>query len=68
MSKKKPNKVVTELEEGQDDDGAFEFQDGILSCLRELQNQAALINQKAEQMEFEIRRFRASIHGEDIDE
>ncbi len=67
MSKKTPNKVVTELEEGQDEDGTFEFQDSVLSCLRELQNQVASINQKAQQMEFEIRRFRASIHGEDID-
>ena len=68
MSKKTPNKVVTELEEGQDEDGTFEFQDSVLACLCELQHLAASIKEKTNQIEFEIKRLRTSIHGEDIDE
>jgi hypothetical protein len=67
MSKKAPNKVVTKLEEGQEEDSPLEFQDGVLACLSDLQHLAVSIGEKARQMEFEIRQFRTSIHGEDVD-
>lgn len=67
MSKKTPNKVVTELEEGQDEDGTFEFQDSVLSCLGDLQRLAVIMKEKAEMMEHSIKRFKTSIHGEDVD-
>ena len=68
VNKKAPNKVVVELEEGQDEDSTFEFQDSVLACLCELQHLAISIKERANQMEFEIKRLRTSIHGEDIDE
>ena len=44
-----------------------EFQDSVLSCLSDLQRLAVTMKEKANLMEDEIRRFRTSIHGEDID-
>ena len=44
-----------------------QFQDDVLSCLRDLQHLAETIQERANDMEHNIRRFRTTIHGEDID-
>ena len=44
-----------------------EFQDSVLSCLSDLQHLAATMKDRANIMEEEIRRFRITIHGEDVD-
>jgi len=68
MNKKTPNKVVTEIEGEEDEEvNPVQFQDDILSCLRELQHLAETIKIKASTMDHEIRRFKVAIHGEDID-
>ena len=61
------NKVVTEIDGDEEEDNPNEFQDAVLSCLNDLQN--GLLNMKrfTDTMEEIIRRFRTSIHGEDID-
>ena len=68
MNKKTPNKVVTDIEGEEDEEvNPVQFQDDILSCLRELQHLAETIKIKASTMDHEIRRFKVAIHGEDID-
>ena len=67
MNKKKPNNIVTEVEGDEEEVNPNQFQDDILSCLRELQHLAETIKGKADDMEYNIRRFRTSLHGEDID-
>jgi len=57
-----PNNVVTEEE-----DNPNEFQDSVLSCLADLQRLAIVMKEKAQTMEDTVKRFRISIHGEDID-
>ena len=57
-----PNNVVTEEE-----DNTNEFQDSVLSCLADLQRLAIVMKEKAQTMEDTVKRFRISIHGEDID-
>ena len=44
-----------------------EFQDSGLSCLADLQRLAIVMKEKAQTMEDTVKRFRISIHGEDID-
>jgi hypothetical protein len=70
MNKKKPNKVVQIIDSDSDDEepNPYEFQDSVLSCLSDLQHLATTMKEKAEAMEDEIKRFKVSIHGEDIDE
>jgi hypothetical protein len=63
--KKTPNKVAEGNDE--EDSDPNEFQDSVLSCLGDLQRLATIMKEKAEMMEHSIKRFRASIHGEDID-
>ena len=67
MSKKTPNKVVTEIEGNDEEDNPYEFQDRVLSCLSDLQHLAIAMKEKAQAMEDTVRSFRISIHGEDID-
>ena len=62
-----PNKVVTEVEGDDEEVNPNQFQDDVLSCLRELQHLAETIKRKADDMEYNIRRFKTSIHGEDVD-
>ena len=62
-----PNNVVTEIEGDEEEVNPNQFQDDVLSCLRELQHLAETIKGKADDMEHSIRRFKISIHGEDID-
>ena len=68
MSKKMPNKVVTEIEGEEEEINPDQLQVDILSCLRELQHLAETIKEKASTIDYEIKRFKTSIHGEDIDE
>ena len=63
-----PNKVVTEIEGEEEEINPDQLQVDVLSCLRELQHLAETIKIKASTMDHEIRRFKTSIHGEDIDE
>ena len=67
MSKIKPNNIVSEVEGDEEEVNPNQFQDDVLSCLRELQHLAETIKGKADDMEYNIRRFRTSLHGEDID-
>ena len=67
MNKKKPNNIVTEVEGDEEEVNPNQFRDDVLSCLRELQPLAETIKGKADDMEYNIRRFKTSIHGEDID-
>ena len=67
MNKKKPNNIVTEVEGDEEEVNPNQFQDDILSCLREVQHLAATIKERADKIEHEIKRFKPSIHGEDID-
>ena len=67
MNKKMPNNVVTEVEGDEEEVNPNQFQDDVLSCLRDLQHLAETIKERANDMEYNIRRFRTSIHGEDID-
>ena len=62
------NKVVSQIEGNNEEGNPYQFQDNVLSCLADLQHLAVAMKEKAEMMEYNIRRFRASIHGEDIDE
>ena len=62
-----PNKVVSQVEGNDEEDNPYQFQDNVLSCLADLQRLAVAMREKADMMEHNIRRFRASIHGEDID-
>ena len=62
-----PNNVVTKVEGDEEEVNPNEFQDNVLSCLADLQHLAVAMKEKAEMMEYNIRRFRASIHEEDID-
>ena len=64
VNKKMPNKVAQISEE---EDNPNEFQDSVLSCLGDLQRLAVTMKEKADMMEHSIKRFRTSIHGEDID-
>ena len=66
MNKKKPNKVVSEVEGYEEDESPYEFQDKVLTCLADLQRLAVTMKDKAISMEEEIRQFRTSIHGEDV--
>ena len=66
MNEKSPNKVVTEIEGDEEEVNPNQFQDDVLSCLRDLQHLAETIKERANDMEYNIRRFRTSIHGEDI--
>jgi hypothetical protein len=61
------NKVVSQIEGNNEEDDPYQFQDNVLSCLADLQHLAVAMKEKAEMMEYNIRRFRASIHEEDID-
>ena len=67
MSKIKPNNVVSEVEGDEEEVNPNQFQDNVLSCLRELQHLAETMKEKANDMEYNIKRFKISIHGEDID-
>ena len=62
-----PNNVASKVEGDEEEVNPNEFQDSVLSCLGDLQRLAAIIKEKADMMEYNIRRFRTSIHGEDID-
>jgi hypothetical protein len=61
------NKVVSQIEGNNEEDDPYQFQDNVLSCLADLQRLAVTMREKADMMEHNIRRFRASIHEEDID-
>jgi len=67
MSKKMPNKVVSEVEGNNEEDSPYEFQSNVLSCLADLQHLALAMKEKAITMEDIVRDFRTSIHGEDTD-
>lgn len=67
MSKIKPNNIVSEVEGDEEETNPNQFQDDVLSCLRELQHLAETMKEKANDMEYNIKRFKTSIHGEDID-
>jgi len=67
MSKVKPNNVVSEVEGDEEEVNPNQFQDDVLSCLREVQHLAAVIKERSDKIEHEIRRFKISLHGEDID-
>jgi hypothetical protein len=62
-----PNNVVTEVEGEEEEANPNQFQDDVLSCLRELQHLAETIKERVNDMEYNIKRFKISIHGEDID-
>ena len=62
-----PNNVASKVEGDEEEVNPNEFQDSVLSCLGDLQRLAAIMKEKAEMMEHNIKRFRTSIHGEDID-
>ena len=62
-----PNNIVTEVESDEEEVNPNQFQDDVLSCLRELQHLAETMKEKANDMEYNIKRFKISIHGEDID-
>jgi len=67
MSKIKPNNVVSEVEGDEEEVNPNQFQDNVLSCLRELQHLAETMKEKANDMEHAIKTFKVSVHGEDID-
>ena len=67
VNKKMPNNVVSKVEGDEEEANPNEFQDSVLSCLGDLQRLAVAMREKADMMEHNIRRFRTSIHGEDID-
>lgn len=67
MSKKMPNKVVSEVEGNNEEDSPYKFQSNVLSCLADLQHLAVAMKEKAITMEDIVRDFRTSIHGEDTD-
>jgi len=67
MSKIKPNNIVSEVEGDEEEVNPNQFQDDVLSCLRELQHLAETMKEKANDIEHTIKRFKISIHGEDID-
>ena len=61
-------KVLKSKDDGDEEESnPNEFQDSVLSCLSDLQRLAATMKDRANMMEEEIRRFRTTIHGEDID-
>ena len=62
-----PNNIVTEVEGDEEEVNPNQFQDDVLACLRELQHLAETIRERADTMEHMIRRFKTTIHGEDID-
>ena len=62
-----PNKVVQTIEGDEEEVNPNQFQDDVLSCLRELQHLAETIRERADTIEYMIRRFKTTIHGEDID-
>ena len=65
----KMNKVVSQIEgNDEEEDNPYQFQDDVLACLRELQHLAETIKERADTMEYIIRRFKATVHGEDIDD
>ena len=68
MSKKAPNKVVSQIEGDLEEDSLYGFQDSVLSCLTHLQHLATTMKEKAQMMEYTVRSFKVSIHGEDIDD
>ena len=55
------------LEQSDEEVNPNQFQDDVLSCLRELQHLAETIKEKANDMEYNIKRFKTTIHGEDVD-
>jgi|TARA_R100000049_G_C1878575_1_gene35762 hypothetical protein len=55
------------VEQSDEEVNPNQFQDDVLSCLRDLQHLAETMKDRANMMEEEIRRFRTTIHGEDID-
>ncbi len=67
MNKKMPNNIVSEVEGDEEEANPNQFQDDVLSCLGDLQRLAVAMKEKADMMEHNIRKFRTSIHGEDID-
>jgi hypothetical protein len=67
MVKKSEATMSHLLEQNEEENNPNEFQDSVLSCLSDLQHLATTMKEKANLMEDEIRRFRTSIHGEDID-
>ena len=67
MSRIKLNNIVSEAEGDEEETNPNQFQDDVLSCLRELQHLAETMKEKANDMEYNIKRFKISIHGEDVD-
>ena len=62
-----PKTVGRDVAGGEEEVNPNQFQDDVLSCLRELQHLAETMKEKANDMEYNIKRFKTSIHGEDID-
>ena len=62
-----PNNVASKVEGDEEEVNPNEFQDNVLSCLGYLQRLEVTMKEKAYMMEHSIKRFRTSIHGEDID-
>jgi hypothetical protein len=67
MVKKSEATMSHLLEQNEEENNSNEFQDSVLSCLSDLERLSVTMKEKANLMEDEIRRFRTSIHGEDID-
>ena len=66
--KEKQIKKVLKSKNGNEEEvNPNQFQDDVLSCLRELQHLAETIKEKANDMEYNIKRFKTTIHGEDVD-
>ena len=55
------------VEQSDEEVNPNQFQDDVLSCLRDLQHLAETIQERANDMEHNIRKFRTTIHGEDTD-
>ena len=67
MVKKSEATMSHLLEQNEEENNPNEFENSVLSCLSDLQRLAVTIKERANLIEDEIRRFKTSIHGEDID-
>tara|TARA_B100000287_G_scaffold370300_1_gene367694 strand:+ start:2598 stop:2801 length:204 start_codon:yes stop_codon:yes gene_type:complete len=67
MNKKKPNKVVSEVDaHDPEHDANLDFQSKVLACLSEIRMYNSHIMKSSESLEKSIKDFRVLIHGEDI--
>ena len=59
MKKEGPNK--------HDDEDSLDFEDRVLTLLANLRHNVEKFQESSESMQREIKEFRASIHGEEVD-